>query len=356
VTATQTPPLPVNPRPIVLIGAGGIVKDAHLPAYRSAGFTTRVICDLDAAKASALAAEYGIDHMAASLDEAIFLAPAEAVFDLALPPGQILSALSRIPDGRGVLIQKPMGENLAQAIAIRDLCRKKKLTAAMNFQLRYAPYVIAARHLIGEGAIGEVHDMEVRVTVDTPWHLWPLFESFPRVEMVIHSIHYMDLIRSFLGNPRGVYAKTVKHPFTQKLASTRSSIILDYGDTLRANIQANHGHAYGLENQESYIKWEGTKGAIKATLGLLMDYPKGIADRLQVCQLDEKHSPVWNDFPLEGSWFPEAFIGTMASVMIALDDPTRPAPTSVEDAIQTMALVEAAYQSSTSGATPIPPP
>lgn len=31
--------LPDHPRPIVMIGAGGIVKDAHLPAYRKAGFT-----------------------------------------------------------------------------------------------------------------------------------------------------------------------------------------------------------------------------------------------------------------------------------------------------------------------------
>ena len=31
--------LPDHPRPIVLIGAGGIVRDAHLPAYAKAGFT-----------------------------------------------------------------------------------------------------------------------------------------------------------------------------------------------------------------------------------------------------------------------------------------------------------------------------
>ena len=30
--------LPSDPRPIVLIGAGGIVNDAHLPAYQIAKF------------------------------------------------------------------------------------------------------------------------------------------------------------------------------------------------------------------------------------------------------------------------------------------------------------------------------
>jgi predicted dehydrogenase len=350
----MTSPTPANPRPIVIIGTGGIVRDAHLPAYRKAGFDTQVVYDLNRGRAAALAADYGIPHVAGSLAEAVSLAPANAVFDLALPPSEILATLDKIPDGRGVLIQKPMGENLAEAVAIRALCRRKKLTAAVNFQLRYAPYVIAARHLIESGAIGELHDMEARVTVETSWRSWPFFEKLHRVEMIFHSLHYLDVVRAFLGNPKGVYAKTVKHPHMLNLASTRSSIILDYGEILRANIQTNHGHAYGPEHQESYLKWEGTKGAIKARMGLLMDYPKGVPDRLQVCMIEDGRPATWTDILLQGRWFPDAFIGTMSSVMIALDDPARPAPTSVEDAFQTMALVEAAYQSSASGATPIP--
>ncbi len=34
---TQHWPAPGSPKPIVIIGAGGIVRDAHLPAYRQAG-------------------------------------------------------------------------------------------------------------------------------------------------------------------------------------------------------------------------------------------------------------------------------------------------------------------------------
>ena len=39
-------PLPRTERPIVIVGAGGIVRDAHLPAYRLAGFRVHGICDL----------------------------------------------------------------------------------------------------------------------------------------------------------------------------------------------------------------------------------------------------------------------------------------------------------------------
>ena len=35
---TQAWPRPTRPRPIVIVGAGGIVRAAHLPAYRALGF------------------------------------------------------------------------------------------------------------------------------------------------------------------------------------------------------------------------------------------------------------------------------------------------------------------------------
>ncbi|MCC6777635.1 MAG: gfo/Idh/MocA family oxidoreductase, partial [Hyphomicrobiales bacterium] len=42
----QSWPRPSTPRPIVIIGAGGIVTDAHLPAYRLAGFPVAGVFDL----------------------------------------------------------------------------------------------------------------------------------------------------------------------------------------------------------------------------------------------------------------------------------------------------------------------
>jgi len=335
-----------------VIGAGGIVRDAHLPAYRLAGFPVAAIYDFDGRRAAALAKDFGIPRVSATVAELVAAAPADAVYDCAVPAPAILGILEQLPDGAAVLIQKPLGEDLAGAVAIRALCRRKRLVAAVNFQLRFAPYILAARDLIARGLIGEVHDMEVRVTVYTPWHLWTFMENIPRVEILYHSVHYVDLVRSFLGEPSGVHAKTVKHPQTRKLASTRSNLILDYGDMLRANITTNHGHDFGLKHQESYVKWEGTKGAIKVKLGLLMNYPKGEPDVFEYC-VHEGPVREWRSVPLEGSWYPHAFIGTMASLMRFAAGETTELPTAVDDALRTMAVVEAAYASSAHGATPV---
>ena len=53
----QSWPRPSAPRPIVIIGAGGIVNDAHLPAYRLAGLPVAGVYDLDHDKARTVAAE-----------------------------------------------------------------------------------------------------------------------------------------------------------------------------------------------------------------------------------------------------------------------------------------------------------
>ncbi len=344
---------PRTRRPIVMIGAGGIVCDAHLPAYRKAGFEVAAIYDKDLARAKSTAEKFGIANTPASLDEAASTAAPNAVFDIATPASAHLEILEQLPDERGVLLQKPMGEDLAAARSIRDLCRRKKLTAAVNFQLRYAPDVRAARKMIAEGKIGKLHDMEIRVTVFTPWHLWTFLEAISRVEILYHSVHYIDLIRSFLGDPLDIYAKTMRHPKMGKLASTRSNLILNYGDMLRANITANHGHQFGLRHQESYVKWEGTEGAIKTRMGLLMDYPKGVPDEFEYCILEAGKPPEWTALDIEGTWFPDAFIGPMSDLMCFLDGVIDMLPTSVEDAYKTMAVVEAAYESSASGGTPV---
>jgi predicted dehydrogenase len=342
------PVLPQRSLPVIIIGAGGIVGDAHLPAYRKAGFHVAGIINRTKEKAEKLAKQFNIPKVYDKVADAVAEAPADAVYDITIMPEQFVSTLEQLPDGCAVLIQKPMGDYFPQSQEILEVCNRKKMVAAINCQLRFAPYVAAARYLVDQGYIGDLYDMEVRVTVNTPWELFPHVMVHPRLEIQYHSIHYIDLIRSFLGDPNSVMAKTLRHP-AKSLSSSRSTILFDYGDTMHAVINTNHDHAFGPENQESFIKWEGTKGAIKAKMGLLMDYPRGVPDHFEYCLLADGKDPQWETLELEGSWFPDAFIGTMSSVMRYKLSETDELPTDVNDVIKTMAVVETAYKSSDKG-------
>ncbi|MCC5937633.1 MAG: Gfo/Idh/MocA family oxidoreductase [Lunatimonas sp.] len=350
----QAPEIPENPLPIVVIGGGGIVRDAHLPAYALAQFPVVGMYDLVPEKANSLSQSVGMPQCAFdSLDLLIQKAKeVSAVFDVAVPADQILEILEQLPNGSAVLLQKPMGETLQEAKHILQLCRQKSLVAAVNFQLRHAPYMLAAMDVMERGLIGETFDVEFNVCVHTPWELWGFLKTKPRLEILYHSIHYLDTVRAFWGEPKRVFASTIKHPNHAQLAPTRSTIVLDYGAYRQARIMTNHGHDYGPEHQQSYLKIEGTDGAIKVQIGTSFDYPKGRPSRFEYHTRKEAEKG-WQEVPLIGDWFPHAFIGPMASLQRHLQNPHSAFPNAVEDAYQTMKLVERLYESNEIGALPL---
>ncbi len=340
-------PLPSNPRPIVVIGAGSIVRDAHLPIYRRLNFPVAGIFDVNLDAARERAETFGIPRVFASLEEAA-RTPA-AVFDVAIPPDAVASVLEHLPNGAPVLIQKPMGRDLADARRILAIARERNLVAAMNFQSRFAPNMLALRDALLRRLLGDILDIEVRINLHTPWEYWAFLKSVPRLEILMHSIHYLDLIRSLFGEPRGVYCRGARHPQMPDYADTRTSIILDYGDTIRASLTMNHGHRFGSRFAVSELKVEGTEGAAIAKMGVNLNYPKGEPDTLEIAH----DNSGWQSIPLRGSWFLEAFEGPMANLQrfIAGEDAALMSP--IDDACRTMALVEACYESSARGGHPI---
>ena len=344
----QTWPATAHAKPIIIFGAGSIVADAHLPAYRKAGLTVKGIYDPDQVKAEKLANDWGCS-VYRTLEQATD--HDDVVFDLATPPGVHLDILRKLPIGAPALIQKPMGNDLDDATQILKICTERQLRAAVNFQLRFAPMSLALSSAIEQGLLGEVVDFDAWLALDTPWHLWKFLEGLPRVEISLHSIHYLDLIRSILGEPRGIHARTVGHPASQ-MSQTRTSAMLDYGDQIRCNLSINHDHAFGRKFQACEFRLCGTQGAAYMKLGVNLDYPKGEPDELWI----KTGAADWQQIELIGEWFPDAFVARMLQMQRFANGEESQLISSVQDAWHTMALVEAAYTSSAAPMTPIPSP
>jgi len=136
---TVRQPRPKQVRPIIVIGAGGIVRAAHLPAYEKAGFPVIGLMDQQSARAAELASQRGIPRTFSSAAEAVRFAPLDAIFDVAVPASQLVHILPQFNNGATILMQKPMGETLEEARIIRDLAgrkfrRRRKLLAAILSQ------------------------------------------------------------------------------------------------------------------------------------------------------------------------------------------------------------------------------
>lgn len=339
-------PMPSRPRPITIIGAGGIVRDGHLPAYRKLGLPVAGVYDVNADTARQLASDFDVDRVYGSLDEAFTHCGTEGVFDLALPPAALLPTVERLPEGSVALIQKPLGPDLATARRIVTAVDRRKVTAATNFQLRYTPSMLAIRDAARKGLLGEVVEVEVRLAVYMPWELWSFIPHLDAVEIPLHSIHYLDWIRSLIGEPESVYAKAVKHPRYPTLADARSSIILDYGDRVRCALSLNHTYSYGPDHIEATIRVEGTDGCAHLTVGYLVDYVTPVPETLEMTIADQP----WANVPLVGGErVPDAFGYVMANLQRFADGEDDVLDSDVHDSIKTMALVDAALRSSRQG-------
>jgi predicted dehydrogenase len=135
------------------------------------------------------------------------------------------------------------------------------------------------------------------------------------------------------------------------LADTRSSILLGYGDRVRCSLTLNHTHRAGPRYRASQMIVEGERGAARLTWGVNLAYPTGPPDTMEVALAGDER----RDVPLRGSWFTAAFEGPMSNLQRFIAGEDTVLLSGVDDAIRTMAVVEACYTSSVHGGTPIPP-
>ena len=336
-------------RPVFVLGSGAIVRDAHLPAYRLAGIPVAGFFDLDAERARTLAATTPgarafasrEDFLSASID-------AGGVLDVALPPQALPETLASLPEGSFALLQKPFGSTLADATRLLDILGRKRVRGAVNFQLRHAPAIAMLRELLRSGAIGDPIDLEIRVVCRMPWGTWPFLFDRPRMEILVHSIHYLDLARSLFGEVERVWCGIGRDPREPRLAETRSTSVLGFAGERRAVVTTFHHHAAPPRHDASHLRIEGTRGTAVARLGVNLDYPTGRPDSLEI----SSDGGPWREIPIEGNWFPHAFMGSMLAVQDLAAGRRDSIESEFTDAWRTMALVETCYHSAASGLVP----
>ena len=336
---------PENRRKIGICGAGGIVDGAHLPAYKKAGLEVVAIFDTDNAKAQDVAKRHGIPTVYKTLGELLSDANVEIV-DIAVPADAQPEIFAQVAAAKKhILAQKPFATTVALGEAMVKQAKEAGIIAAVNQQLRFEEGVAAAHKMVELGWIGTVSNFSINVNLITPGELWPWAKDLDRLEVMLHSIHYHDLIRWFLGDAKTVFCAAGRTAGQFPKGETRTISTALYKSGVTSLVHANHVNRGG-DNYAEY-RIDGDKGSIRGTLGLLYDYPNGRVDTLEV---NSQVLPTdgWMPYPVTTRWFPDAFIGTMGSVMDAVSSGS-PLRASVADNVGTLKMVEALYKSMDSG-------
>lgn len=336
---------PADRKRIGICGAGGIVDGAHLPAYAKAGLEVVAIFDVDNAKAKDVASRHNIPRVYATLEELLADSDVEIV-DIAVPADAQPAIFAQVASAKKhILAQKPFATTVEAGQLMAQQAADAGIIAAVNQQLRFEEGVSAAHKMVELGWIGKVSNFSINVNLITPWELWPWAKDLDRLEVMLHSIHYHDLIRWFLGDAKTVFCAAGRTAGQFPKGETRTISTALYDNGVTSLVHANHVNR-GNDNYAEY-RIDGDKGSIRGTLGLLYDYPSGRVDTLEV---NSQVLPTdgWLPYPVTTRWFPDAFIGTMGSVMNAISK-GEPLRSSVAENIGTLKMVEALYASMDSG-------
>ena len=325
---------------IGIVGAGGIINYAHLPAYKKAGFKVVCITDRNHEQAERTAREHGIARVYGSVEEVVADPQVEIVDVAVYPGGQLAIVEQAAAAGKHLLCQKPFSDEYAKAVRSVQAADKAKVKIAVNQQMRWDAGIRCARLLIDDGWLGTPTYGTIQVHCKTDWSLWPWIYQGKRLEVMFHSIHYIDSLRYLLGQPQSVFTSGSRAPGEQTTAETKTLTVWDYASGLQVLIDVCH--TTWQDDAYAIFRLEGTEGVIKGTIGLMYNYPTGRPDTLEF--MSKRNAGYWFSARLDSMWIPDAFVGPMASLMRAIENDSEP-ETSGRDNLQTLQIVFAEYRS-----------
>jgi len=327
-------------RGIGIIGTGGIVNYAHLPAYKSAGFKVVGVTDLRHEQAVRTARQHGIAQVYSSVDE-LLQQPEIEIVDVAVYPSVQVSIVEQAAAaGKHLLCQKPFADEYKKAVRSVELAKQAKVKIAVNQQMRWDAGIRCARLLIEDGWLGTPTYGSIQVHCKTDWSLWPWIYQGKHLEIMFHSIHYIDSLRFLLGDPDYVFTSGSRIPGETTTAETKTVSTWEYASGLQVLIDVCHGT--WQDDPYAVFRFEGTEGVIKGTIGLMYNYPTGRPDTLEF--MSKKNPGYWFSARLTKMWIPDAFVGPMASLMCAIENGSEP-ETSGRDNLRTLQIVFAEYRS-----------
>ena len=330
------------------VGSGFIMDDCQLVAYRQAGFNPVAITARTRANSQAVADRHRIPTVYDSYAE-LCRDPRVEIVDIAVPPDIQLAVIREAVQHkniRGILAQKPLGVSYAEAVQAVRLCEEAGVVLAINQNMRYDQSIRACKDLLTKGLLGKPVLGTIDMRAIPHWMPWQ--ESLGWATLRTMSIHHLDTFRYWFGNPIRVFASVSEDPRTARKFTHEDGIslyILEYENGLRASAWDDVWAGPAREGAASdiYINWrvEGIEGMAKGTIGW-PNYPTPTPSTLDFTTTqypNEWVKPRWPEV-----WFPDAFAGPMAQLLVALEQNKEP-EISGRDNLFTMALVEACYLS-----------
>jgi predicted dehydrogenase len=197
---------------VAVVGAG--IGASHVEAYRALPdrYEVVTVCDIDAARAAAVAAKHGVPATTTRFDDV--LAADLDIVDVCTPPHlHVPQATAALAAGFDVVLEKPVARSLAELDTLAAAEAASSRTVSPIFQYRFGHGIQKLHHLRakGFGASPSVATAETHWWRSTPYYAAARWRGTFAGELggclTSHAIHIHDLLCEVLGQPESVHAR-----------------------------------------------------------------------------------------------------------------------------------------------------
>ena len=199
---------------IAVVGAGfagqghafGFRNAQMLPSLKGVNVIMDTLVEPNTALAETVAAKYGFERIASSIDEILDRPEIEAV-SLALPNNVYIDVVPRVlAAGKHVFCEKPLGLNTAEAEEMTRAAKEAGVVTSVGFCRRRVPALAALAKVVHDGGIGKVHSFRASYFAD-----YASDPKSPRTWRFVKSVagggavadigaHIIDTVRFVLGD------------------------------------------------------------------------------------------------------------------------------------------------------------
>ncbi|MBC8229359.1 Gfo/Idh/MocA family oxidoreductase [bacterium] len=139
-----------------VIGCGGISR-AHANGYTAAEMPIAAAADISQEQLNQFAAQYNVEKLYTDYNQMLAKEKLDIVSICTWPPLHREMVVAAAEAGaKGILCEKPMAVNLAEADKMIEACDKSNTKLVIGHQRRFEAQYVKAKELIETGAIGDL--------------------------------------------------------------------------------------------------------------------------------------------------------------------------------------------------------
>lgn len=147
-----------------IIGAGDVCEVKSGPAFNLIeGSRLEAVMRRNGVKAEDYARRHKVPKWYDDADQLIADPGVNAIYIATPPDSHEIYTLKAAAAGKPVYVEKPMARTHQECLNMVEACQKASVPLFVAFYRRSLPYFLKIRSLIGEGAIGEVRFVDIRV-------------------------------------------------------------------------------------------------------------------------------------------------------------------------------------------------